>query len=437
MVRAGRSFIVPTVRFFSARHGAEGGRVSALHEALTDARALIAPRVVHVALLGYGRVGQAVAELAYRDRPRLLDAGVELRISGALVRDRARPRGGPPLRLMTDAHDATKGRIDAVIEVMGGLEPARSLVAASLAARVPVVTANKTLIARCGEPLRRLAASRRTSIAFDAAVLAGVPFLGSLARRPLVSAATRIEGIVNGTSQFVVGAMAKGVSFDAALADAIARGYAEPDSEADVSGRDAAEKLAIVLQLAGHGAAVDDLPRTRIDVLHADDFACARALQGAIKPVAFASFAAGGYGAWVGPAFVAASHPFASLGGVDNALRLTGRNGDTVSFAGPGAGPEATALTILDDLIETLAGGHAELPPPLPLSVASPLREPPPGRWFLSVDSPSRSSQLTPGVDLSADGAAITAPLPWAEIDRRVGALRSSGARVLVLPVLD
>jgi homoserine dehydrogenase len=419
--------------------------VSALHELLTEARALVAPRVVHVALLGYGRVGQAVADLAYRNRPRLLDAGIELRIAGALVRDRTRPRSGPPLRLTTDAHAATTGRVDAVIEVMGGLEPARSLVAASLAARVPVVTANKTLMARCGEPLRRLAASRRTSIAFDAAVLAGVPFLGSLARRPLVSAATRIEGIVNGTSQFVVGAMSAGVAFDHALADAIARGYAEPDSEADISGRDAAEKLAIVLQLTGHGIAVDDLPRTRVDALLAADLARARALQGAVKPVAIASLASGAAGAWVGPAFVTASHPFASLAGVDNALRLSGRNGDTVSFAGPGAGPEATALTILDDLIETLTGGHAELPPPLPLSAVSPLREPPPGRWFLSVDSRSRSNRLTPGVDQSVSvsyadesgGAGITAPLPWAEIDRRVRALRDVGARTLVIPVLD
>ena len=239
------------------------------------------PRTQHAALLlGYGQVNQAVAACLERERDRLRAFGCEVAPSRALVRDLTKRRGGPYVTLSNDVRHVIDAPVDIVIEALGGIEPARSLVTAALEAGIPVVSANKTLVAAHGRELRRLAAAHGTRFACDAAVLAGVPFLGSLERRPLVSAATRIEAILNGTTHFVMSAIARGATFDAALADATARGYAEPDSRADISGRDAAEKLTVLLHLAGCDVVAEDLPRLGIDAIEPDDLAAARRAGG-------------------------------------------------------------------------------------------------------------------------------------------------------------
>ena len=353
-------------------------------------------RVVRVGLLGYGRIGQAVGQVIAAQSDRLADAGVDLRCTAALVRDVHKARSGPPVRLTTDATRVLRGGVDVLVEVLGGIEPARTLVAAALRAGVPVVTANKTLMAHCGQELRALAERHQTSLAFDAAVLAGVPFLGSLSRRPLVSGAKQIAGVINGTSHFIAGAMERGASFDAALAEAIERGYAEPDSAADTSGRDAAEKLTILLHLAGcRDVVVSDLHCAGLDALEASDFALAHALGGTIKPVALAALDPAAPGAWIGPAFVAADHAFARIGGVANALQLTSAEGREVLFAGPGAGPEATATTVIDDIVEAVTGGFSNAPlPPARMTRrmdAACLRRPPAGSWYVRVRSGSTS----------------------------------------------
>jgi homoserine dehydrogenase len=345
-------------------------------------------RVVRVGLLGYGRIGQAIGQVIAAQNDRLAEAGVELRCTGALVRDLQKPRFGPPVRLTNDPSHVPRGGVDVLVEVLGGVEPARTLVANALRAGVPVVTANKTLMAHFGQELRALAERHQTSLTFDAAVLAGVPFLGSLSRRPLISAARRIAGVINGTSHFIVGAIERGASFDAALADAIARGYAEPDSAADTSGRDAAEKLTILLHLAGcRNLVLADLHCTGIEVLEVSDFALAHALGGTIKPVALAVLDSSAPGAWVGPAFVADDHAFARIDGVTNALQLTSHEGRTVLFAGPGAGPEATATTIIDDIVEAVTGGFSNAPLPPARAArridAASLRRPPAGAWYV------------------------------------------------------
>jgi homoserine dehydrogenase len=368
------------------------------------------------------------------------------------VRDIDKPRVGPRVHLSTRVEKGAD--VDLIVEVLGGLEPARSLVSAALRTGTPVVTANKTLVAAAGEELRAIAAERHTTFAYDAAVLAGVPFLGSLARRPLVAAAARFEGIVNGTSHVIVGAMERGIAFEAALADAVARGYAEPDSAADTSGRDAAEKLTILLHLAGCSAlSQSDLPRFDLEDLRASDFAAARRLGGTIKPVAVASLDQKQPGAWVGPAFVTHAHPLAGFRGVDNALRVVGANGDVVTFSGPGAGPEATALTIVDDIIEAVSAGRGWRAPAARFAssiAASDLRQPLPGRWFLSIAC--QASQTLP--DLADPLAAANAGPPWIALgDRWIGALttrtawpaiargldacRARGVRAIALPVLD
>ena len=415
-----------------------------------------AVRTLRVGLLGYGRIGQAVAALAVQETQRLAAAGLALQCVGALVRDPSRPRpAGPRLPLATRAAGLVDpADVDVVVEVLGGLEPARTLVEAALTAGRPVVTANKTLVAACGEELKALARAHGTVFACDAAVLAGVPFIGSLSRRPLVSAARRIEGVVNGTCHFIVDAVGRGTTFGDAVKEAIARGYAEPDSSTDTSGRDAAEKLTILLHLAGcRDAAVADLPCTSLGVLEPADLDGAARCGGTIKPVALASLEPDAPGAWVGPAFVAGDHPYAQLDGVANALRLTGRAGHTVTFSGPGAGPEATAVTIVDDIVEA-AGGPVARPSAARTGEravpASSLRRPPRGPWFLALGADERAEWPAEAIEvLSSRGVrvvtqavargrlfAVTAPVSWMAVQDVVWAFNARGTRTLALPAL-
>ena len=195
---------------------------------------------VDVALLGCGTVGSALARLAAPDA-----AGpLPLRLTGALVRDIARARDRRALPALTlDPHSLLDRSPDVVVELLGGLEPARSLVLEALGRGIPVVTANKSLLAHHGAELRAAAHAAGTPLLYEAAVLAGVPFLGTFARRPHAAGIHGIVGIVNGTTNFVLGRCADGARLDAAVREAQARGYAEPDPASDLDGIDAAEKL--------------------------------------------------------------------------------------------------------------------------------------------------------------------------------------------------
>ncbi|HYN08824.1 MAG TPA: homoserine dehydrogenase [Vicinamibacterales bacterium] len=409
------------------------------------------PRVIRVGLLGYGRVGQAVAAVADRRRDRLQAANIEICCVKALVRDWDKVRLGPRVAVSTDPAAVLTSRVDVVVEVLGGLEPARTLVSLALDAGIPVVSANKTLVASCGSELRALASRRGTALAFDAAVLAGVPFLGSLSRRPLVADAREIAGVLNGTSNFILSEMAAGSSFEGALEEAMARGYAEPDSAADVSGLDAAQKLAILLQLAGTGGVrAEDLPRSSLDVLDPHDLAVARRLGGAIKPVAFASLDPESGGAWVGPAFLQDGHPLGRLNGVTNGVQLTGWDGHAVTFEGPGAGPEVTAITILDDIAEVVSAPRRFSSWPSSPSLPSFLAETPAGGWFVSLAGDVNLATGHVAEFFAARGvplvhllggrgrlAGLTLPAEWATIQEIVSALCSLGARVIALPVFE
>lgn len=386
-------------------------------------------RVIRVGLLGYGQIGQAVARVAAEEHERLSQSGVELRCVRALVRDVNKARTAPPVRLTADPAAVLDSDVDVVVEALGGVEPARSIVSAALKAGIPVVTANKTLMAHHGHELRALAERHQTSLAFDAAVLAGVPFLGSLSRRPLISDARRLEGIINGTSHFIVDAIARGAAFERALADATARGYAEPDSSADVSGRDAAEKLTILLHLSGcRDLKVTDLPCASINTVEPIDFVLARRLGGTIKPVAIASLDPNAPGAWIGPAFVAAAHPFARLSGVANALQLTSAAGDQVLFSGPGAGPHVTAVTIVDDVVEAVTGAFTNAP--VPAAVArtrvpgAALRNAPVTPWFVRGSAATNVAAL-----LAAHGVPAS---DIVEHDGRIAAVTPSGVAAAI-----
>jgi len=405
--------------------------------------------VVRVGLLGFGGVGQAVARVATSASGRLGNAGVLIKCVGALVRDGQKPRVAPLIPVWTDADEFPFHDCDAIVEVLGGVEPARTLVERALRLGIPVVTANKSLVAAHGLALQSTAEAHGTTLYFEAAVMAGVPCVNTLARRPLASGAGAFTGILNGTSHYILTRLAAGVTYDTALVEAVERGYAETSSDADVSGRDAAEKLTILLHIAGHtDVTVADLTTRRLDDLTPSHADLARRLSGVIKPVAFARVDGPTPGGWVGPAFVPNTHPFAALDDVANVLSV-GEGPLAVTFTGPGAGRDVTAATVLDDLVEVSTGRRLTTRQPHATPAASIVREIPAGAWFLALDGlatttgdlaeflAARHIPAVFVVEHAGRCAVITAPAPVAAVRDAVDALTATGVSVVWLPVLE
>jgi homoserine dehydrogenase len=346
-------------------------------------------RTIRVGLLGLGHVGQAVARLA-ADRGATAAAGIRFSVEQALVRDVDTPRRCPkPARITANQAAFLRGHYDVVIEALDTVEPARTLVARLLSRGTAVVTANKALVAEHGAQLEAIAAAQGAAFRYEATALSAVPFLGTLADRPLVSSVDRLLAIVNGTSNYLLTALADpGASFAAALARAQELGYAEPDPSRDLDGLDAADKLTLLASLFGWGR----LSREALDVrgirqVTADDVAAARSAGGAIKAVVSAERDAAGVRAFVGPAFLPSTEPLASLAGALNGIRLDGRHVQNLFFSGPGAGPDVTAATLLDDAVQATAAGkrvhHRPAPSTTPAFPASPATA-----WFLRVTFP-------------------------------------------------
>lgn len=359
-------------------------------------------RPVHVGLLGLGHVGQAVARLA-SDTPRLRDSGLRLRITGALVRDIAKARRcARPARITTNASAFLRGHYDVVLEALGGVEPARSLVSRLLGRGIPVVTANKALIAAHGAELIALAERRGTSLRYEASALAAIPFLGTLAARPLVSDVRQFLAVVNGTSNFILSALERGETFAAALHQATVLGLTEPDPSRDLDGLDAADKLSLLAGLFGWGA----LPAARVDTrgirdLTPEDLAAARVFGGTIKPVVLGSQTPAGVRAFVGPAWLDARHPLAALGGTLSGIHLSGRFVSDLFFSGPGAGSDVTAATMLDDAVEAVSRVAVRKRASIAAPRVATLASPPVTGWFVRT----RFRGVVP------DGAAVAALL--------------------------
>ncbi|MCA1559260.1 MAG: homoserine dehydrogenase [Acidobacteria bacterium] len=328
--------------------------ITLVHEGRTVESAVTpAPGELSIALLGLGKVGSSVAALALDPPPSLTR---RLRIIGALVRRPARePELNGLVALTTDAVTLLESQPDVVVELLGGVEPARSLILAALNGGIPVVTANKSLLARHGDELLDAAARTGTPLRYEASVIAGVPFLGTFSRRPLASDVRRITGIVNGTSNFILSTMtSEGTSFADALTHSQRRGFAEPDPSKDVGGIDAAEKLSVLLrQFGGWSVHPDALDVSGIDGLTVEDLRQAAVFGGAVKPVIHAEWTGDEAAAFAGPAFVSGAHPLARIDGVQNAVCLLGRSGE-LCLAGPGAGPDVTAATVIDDVLEVV-----------------------------------------------------------------------------------
>ena len=455
----------PIVSFFEKGLGAEGGRVSVRVveidvESPAEPVVAQASATVRIGFLGYGRVGQAVAELI-ASTARLGRSGVELRPAAALVRDLTKPRLGPglglgsatPIVLTTGPAAFFDRELDVVVEAMGGVHPAYEYVRQALQAGIPVVTANKSLMAEKGEELRALARRAGVPLAYEAAVVAGVPFIGAWSRRPLMGSPVRVTGILNGTSHFLTCALEGGGSFEHALAEAIDRGYAEPNSAADVSGRDAAEKLTILAHLSGcRDLKAGDITTLGVDALAPVDFRAARALGGVIKPIATASFGSNNPGAWVGPALVDARHPAALSRGVHNFLEVhhSGHSASPLTFAGPGAGPAVTAATILDDVSEVISGGLTLVTSePRAAIGARDLHSPAAGSWFIRIRGGSLTFEdlaehlaihrlpAVRAVQLGDVLAVRTAHGHWSTVLAVVETLNAIGAEVVAIPVIE
>ena len=346
-------------------------------------RAELSPRALptrvasRIGLLGCGTVGSELVRLLDQ-RPDL-----SLRVDRALVR-RPRPSDGEADVRWTTSSEAVLGTDpDVIVELLGGCEPARALVVQALERGIPVVTANKSLLARHGRQLREIAERQAVPLLYEAAVIAGVPFLGTFARRPLSAQARGLVGIVNGTSNFVLGRLARpSVDFEESLREAQRLGYAEPDPTNDIDGTDAAEKLAVLLQhFGGRDVSLDTIERQGIQAVRAFHHALAFELGASIKPVISADWA-DNLDAFVGPAFVPADHPLHHVHDVENALLLETRHGRLL-FQGPGAGPSVTAATVVDDVHEVVSGVAHCAPRRLTAAAA----QAPDTGWFVALDA--------------------------------------------------
>ncbi len=312
---------------------------------------------VPVALLGYGTVGAAVHGLLLDSADDIERAtGHRLRLTTALVRDIGKERGGGGRGLLTeDFGDVLHSDASVVAEVMGGVEPTGAYVLDLLRAGKHVVTANKQLVAQRGPELFAAAAETGVQLRFEASVCAAIPVIKVLREALVVSNVHRVLGIVNGTTNFVLGAMADGRSYDEALAEAQRLGYAEADPTDDVSGADAAAKMAILATVAfGARVSLEDVHRRGIEDVDAGVFRAARALDMQVKLIGEATLADGRYDVRVGPALVDSHHPLAAVEGAYNAVMLQGDSIREITLEGPGAGGIETASAVVADMVSIL-----------------------------------------------------------------------------------
>src|SRR5436190_21162019 len=309
---------------------------------------------VRIGLLGVGTVGQAVAR-ALIERQDVLSraAGTTLVLQRAAVRDLARPRGLPSDRLTADpASVARADDVDLVIELIGGEEPARGLIAAALERGKPVVTANKRVLAWHGPQLEQLAASKGVELRYEAAVGGGIPLIAPLTDDLAANRVLELRAIINGTCNYVLTRMATGETFDAALAQAQQAGYAEADPRDDIDAVDASDKLCVLVRLAFDAECTPaQLHRQGIRGLDAKDLAYGRELGYVLKLLAVARRTDSGVEARVHPAFLPAEHPLARVDGAYNAVYVIGDLCGPVMFSGLGAGGDATASAVLADVV--------------------------------------------------------------------------------------
>ncbi|HZT09778.1 MAG TPA: homoserine dehydrogenase [Actinomycetota bacterium] len=326
-------------------------------------------RTVRIGMLGCGTVGSAVLRmLAEHGEDIAMRADVRLAVTRVAVRDVGREREVPlPREVFTTDADSivTDPDIDIVLELLGGMDPAKELVLASFASGKPVVTANKELLANVGKVLFDAADAASRDIRFEATVAGGVPLIAPLKESLAGERVLRMLGIVNGTTNYVLTQMSEhGWTFEDALAEAQRLGYAEADPTADVDGFDAAAKCAILASIAFNTRVVaSDVYREGIARITPQDIADAARLGYVVKLLAIAELDGGEVSARVHPAMIPATHPLASVRDANNAVFVEGAKVGQLMFYGPGAGGDATATSVVGDLVRVarnlVFGGRA------------------------------------------------------------------------------
>jgi homoserine dehydrogenase len=338
---------------------------------------------VRIALLGLGTVGSGVVKILEAERALLEErAGCRLTLSAVADADMTRPREGVDLRRLPMVPDAARVLEDAstqiVIELIGGLEPARTFILKALQAGKHVVTANKALLAHHGEELYEEARRRGLTLAFEAAVAGGIPLIRAVRDGLVANRVRSAYGIVNGTCNYILSKMTdEGLDFSLVLKEAQAHGYAEADPTLDIEGLDSAHKLQILVMVAFRTSVnLKDIHTEGITRVTAQDIEYARELGYRIKLLAIAKASNGGVEARVHPTMIPADSPLAAVSGVFNAVFITGNAVGDLMFYGRGAGQMPTASAVWSDALEIarrIAHGVPTLAIELPFVGNSPL----------------------------------------------------------------
>jgi homoserine dehydrogenase len=332
-----------------------------------------------IGLLGHGTIGGAFATLL-SERAGEIERfnGRRPVISGVLTRTK-----GEFGQILSGA--------DIIVEVMGGIEPAREHLLEAMRGGTDVVSANKQLLSQHGEELFETAREHGVRLRFEAAVAGAVPVVRVLEESLSATPIERIHGIVNGTTNFILGEMDRGGSYEEALAEAQRRGYAEADPSDDVSGRDAAAKMAILARLAfGAPVSLDDVHYEGIEHLQQDDLKFARELGLGLKLIGTAERRDGGLSVRVHPAFLYPGHPLSSVSGPFNAVTVESETITEITLSGPGAGGRQTASAVLGDVVSVMNGGARPPAPPLPM----PLTQDVDSAFYLHLDVVDRPGVL-------------------------------------------
>jgi homoserine dehydrogenase len=378
---------------------------------------------VRVAVLGCGNVGGALVALLLADADGIAArSGVRLELVGVAVGDPSRPRPGIPTALITgDAKGLVSDpRAELVVELIGGVDPARGLVEAALAAGKPVVTANKELLAAHGTVLAEAAASAGLDLLYEAAVAGAIPIIRPLRESLAGEPIRRVMGIVNGTTNYILTMMSEeGVSYTQALAEAQRLGFAERDPSADVDGHDAAAKAAILASLAFRCDVVaDDVPREGIATVDPVDISFAARLGYVVKLLAVvertngAQHSAGDeakavpeISARVHPAMLPQTHPLAAVRGAFNAVFVEGDNAGELMLYGQGAGGRPTASAVLGDVIDAAHHLRTGVPARFVPRVRPSFRPTDDLRcaWYLNIDVVDRPGVLAAVARLFGD----------------------------------
>ncbi|WP_373760714.1 homoserine dehydrogenase [Streptococcus ferus] len=314
---------------------------------------------IKIGLLGFGTVASGIPFLLHENSSKILDASRDqLEIAKVLVKDEEEKErllaAGNNFNFVTNIDDILQDEsIAIVVELMGRIEPARTFITKALEAGKHVVSANKDLIATHGKDLIALAQDKGLAFYYEAAVAGGIPILRTLVNSLTSDKVTRILGVLNGTSNFMMTKMVdEGWTYEAALAEAQALGYAESDPTNDVEGIDAAYK-AVILSQFGFGMAIDfeQVSHQGISSITPDDVAVAQQLGYVIKLVGSVEETASGIFAEVSPTFLPKSHPLASVNDVMNAVFVESIGIGESMYYGPGAGQKPTATSVVADII--------------------------------------------------------------------------------------